>query len=108
MKLVDALQTKNTLTENGMVTNSSSLNDCVNLQEVLFDYNQLTGDIPNLQYCQQLTNVDFGTNQLTGYISASGCTLSPTLLTFTTGYNSLTQTAVDNILYDLVYDYYHQ
>jgi hypothetical protein len=31
MKLVDALQTKNTLTENGMVTNSSSLNDCVNL-----------------------------------------------------------------------------
>jgi hypothetical protein len=31
MKLVDALQTKNTVTENGMVTNSSSLNDCVNL-----------------------------------------------------------------------------
>jgi hypothetical protein len=31
MKLVDALQTKNTLTENGMVTNSSSLNDCLNL-----------------------------------------------------------------------------
>jgi hypothetical protein len=31
MRLVDALQTKNTLTENGMVTNSSSLNDCVNL-----------------------------------------------------------------------------
>jgi hypothetical protein len=31
MKLVDALQTKNTLTDNGMVTNSSSLNDCVNL-----------------------------------------------------------------------------
>ena len=31
MKLVDALQTKNALTENGMVTNSSSLNDCVNL-----------------------------------------------------------------------------
>lgn len=31
MKLVDAFQTKNTLTENGMVTNSSSLNDCVNL-----------------------------------------------------------------------------
>lgn len=31
MKLVDALQTKNTLTENGMVTNSTSLNDCVNL-----------------------------------------------------------------------------
>jgi hypothetical protein len=31
MKLVNALQTKNTLTENGMVTNSSSLNDCVNL-----------------------------------------------------------------------------
>jgi hypothetical protein len=31
MKLVDALQTKNTFTENGMSTNSSSLNDCVNL-----------------------------------------------------------------------------
>ena len=31
MKLVDALQTKNTVTENGMVTNSSSLNNCVNL-----------------------------------------------------------------------------
>ena len=31
MKLVDALQTKNVVTENGMVTNSSSLNDCVNL-----------------------------------------------------------------------------
>ena len=31
MKLLDALQTKNTVTENGMVTNSSSLNDCVNL-----------------------------------------------------------------------------
>jgi len=31
MKLLDALQTKNTLTENGMVTNSSSLNECVNL-----------------------------------------------------------------------------
>lgn len=31
MKLVDALQTKNTFTENGMPTNSSSLNDCVNL-----------------------------------------------------------------------------
>jgi hypothetical protein len=31
MKLVDALQTKNTVTENGMVTNSSSLNECVNL-----------------------------------------------------------------------------
>jgi hypothetical protein len=31
MKLVDALQTKNTVSENGMVTNSSSLNDCVNL-----------------------------------------------------------------------------
>ena len=31
MKLVDALQTKNVVTENGMVTNSTSLNDCVNL-----------------------------------------------------------------------------
>jgi len=31
MRLVEALQTKNTTTENGMVTNSSSMNDCVNL-----------------------------------------------------------------------------
>jgi hypothetical protein len=31
MKLVDALRTKNTLTENGMTTNSSSLNFCVDL-----------------------------------------------------------------------------
>jgi hypothetical protein len=30
-KLVDALQQKNTLTENGMMTNSSSLNHCVDL-----------------------------------------------------------------------------
>jgi len=30
-KLIDALQTENTLTENGMTTNSSSLNLCVNL-----------------------------------------------------------------------------
>jgi len=31
MKLVDALRTKDTLTENGMTTNSSSLNSCVDL-----------------------------------------------------------------------------
>jgi len=31
MNLIDALQTKDTLTENGMSTNSSSLNHCVNL-----------------------------------------------------------------------------
>jgi hypothetical protein len=31
MKLVDALRTKNTTTENGMATNSSSLNACVDL-----------------------------------------------------------------------------
>jgi len=31
MKLVDALRTKNTVTENGMPTNSSSLNSCVDL-----------------------------------------------------------------------------
>lgn len=31
MKLVDALRTKNTTTENGMTTNSSSLNACVDL-----------------------------------------------------------------------------
>ena len=31
MKLVDALRTKNTVTENGMTTNSSSLNSCVDL-----------------------------------------------------------------------------
>jgi len=31
MNLIDALQTKDTMTENGMSTNSSSLNHCVNL-----------------------------------------------------------------------------
>ena len=31
MNLIDALQTKDTMTENGMTTNSSSLNHCVNL-----------------------------------------------------------------------------
>jgi hypothetical protein len=31
MNFFDALQTRNTLTENGMVTNSSTLNECVNL-----------------------------------------------------------------------------
>jgi len=31
MNFIDALQSKNTLTENGMVTNSSTLNECVNL-----------------------------------------------------------------------------
>ena len=31
MNFVEALETKNTFTENGAVTNSSSLNDCVNL-----------------------------------------------------------------------------
>ena len=31
MKLADALRTKNTTTENGMTTNSSSLNACVDL-----------------------------------------------------------------------------
>ena len=31
MKLVDALRTQNTVTENGMTTNSSSLNACVDL-----------------------------------------------------------------------------
>ena len=31
MKLIDALQTKNRVTENGMTTNSSSLNACVDL-----------------------------------------------------------------------------
>ena len=31
MNLIDAIQQKDTLTENGMTTNSSSLNHCVNL-----------------------------------------------------------------------------
>ena len=31
MNLIDAIQQKDTLTENGMMTNSSSLNHCVNL-----------------------------------------------------------------------------
>ena len=31
MNLINALQTKDTMTENGMTTNSSSLNHCVNL-----------------------------------------------------------------------------
>ena len=31
MNLIDALQTRDTVTENGMTTNSSSLNNCVNL-----------------------------------------------------------------------------
>ena len=31
MNFIEALQTKNTTTENGMVTNSSTINECVNL-----------------------------------------------------------------------------
>ena len=31
MNLLAAMQTKNSLTENGMVTNSTSLNNCVDL-----------------------------------------------------------------------------
>jgi hypothetical protein len=31
MNLIDAIQQKDTLTENGMTTNSTSLNHCVNL-----------------------------------------------------------------------------
>ena len=31
MNLIDAIQQRDTMTENGMTTNSSSLNHCVNL-----------------------------------------------------------------------------
>jgi len=78
-----------------------SLNDCTGLTYFNVSTNSLTGSIPTLQNNQQLAYFICNNNTLTGYTVVSTGSLSPYLLYFNAQNNLLSQTAVDNILYDL-------
>jgi len=78
-----------------------SLTDCTGLTYFDVSTNLLTGSIPSLQYNQQLAYFIGNNNSLVGYTAVVVGSLSPYLLYFNAQNNLLSQTAVDNILYDL-------
>jgi hypothetical protein len=86
---------------NALTGSIPNLTDCTGLTYFDVNTNSLNGSIPSLQYPQQLAYFICNNNSLTGYTTISTGTLSPYLLYFNAQSNSLSQIAVDNILYDL-------
>ena len=86
---------------NALTGSIPNLTDCTGLTYFDVSANLLNGSIPSLQYPQQLAYFICNNNSLTGYTTISIGTLSPYLLYFNAQSNSLSQTAIDNILYDL-------
>jgi len=74
---------------------------CTNIRKIYCHENSLSGTIPSFAENTKLTDVRMQTNQLTGYVSG-GFATQKSLATLNIVSNLLSQTAVDNILADLV------
>jgi len=91
---------------NNKLTSISSAFDAPNLVYLYASSNRFTGSLPNLETsCPKVEYVSLNNNQFTSYTRNSGLVNLPRLKQLDLSANILSQTAVDNVLFDLVDNY---
>ena len=91
---------------NNNLTNISSTFNVPNLQSFYASNNKFAGSLPALDVaCPKVEKVSLSNNSFSSYLRKSGMVNLPSLKELDLSSNLLSQTAVDNILFDLVDNY---